>query len=262
MYSEERKAAIIKYLERDGKVSVAGMADLFSASRETIRRDLRDLEEKGVLSRTHGGAIPRKTKDEISGSVITEYPESVRGIRNSQEKERLCKEVASRIKDGDIVYIDNSTTCLYVVPNIPSKLHVTIMTNSLRILTEAVQYDYSNKTFFCLGGSFNPRNLSTYNNSLLPKDNLGFYPDKCILSCTGISNDRMITDGSIFEVATKHKYMESSTEVYLLADHTKIGKDGQFYLDDGSEVDYLITDEPVDPGKLSVPSNIKVIVAD
>ena len=65
MYSEERKAEIIRILDENGKVSVEELADKYQTSRETIRRDLKDLEAKGALTRTHGGAVPRKVYDGI-----------------------------------------------------------------------------------------------------------------------------------------------------------------------------------------------------
>lgn len=260
MYSEERKAEIIRILDENGKVSVEELADKYQTSRETIRRDLKDLEAKGALTRTHGGAVPRKVYDEINGAVIQEYPQQIRGVRNPEEKERICRKAASFIRDNDTVFIDNSTTCLYIVQNLPPEMHVTILTNSLRLLTEAAQYDCANKTFHCLGGSFNPRNLSTYNDSMLLKDQFEFFPNKCILSCAGISESRKITDGSIFEVATKQMFMEKSTEVFLLADHTKFGYEGQFFLDDGSNVDYLITDR--EPNENPLDERAQLIIAE
>ena len=262
MYSEERKAEILKILEKNRKVSVLEMAEKYNTSRETIRRDLKDLEAKGVLTRTHGGAIPREVADEIGSNVIQEYPQQVRGIRNSEEKKRICKKAAEFIQDNDIVFIDNSTTCLYIVPNLPPDLHVTIMTNSLRLLTEAAQYDCVNKSFYCLGGNFNPRNLSTYNNTLLLKGQFEYYPDKCIISCAGISENRKITDGSMFEVATKHIFMETSSQVFLLADHTKLNYNGQFFLDDGSNIDYLITDQPVERDDIPLKEPFQLVFAD
>ena len=251
MYSEERKAEILKHLESDGKVSVIEMAELYKTSKETIRRDLKDLEAKGVLTRTHGGAI---------AAAATEYPQQIRGVRNSAEKEKICRKAASFIRENDTVFIDNSTTCLYIVQNLPPEINITILTNSLRLLTEAAQNERSNINFYCLGGTFNPRNLSTYNDSLILKDRMEFFPNKCILSCAGISENRKITDGSMFEVATKHMFMEKSNEVFLLADHTKFGYEGQFFLDDGTNVDFLITDRKPDINPLA--GGVELIITD
>ena len=260
MYNIERKIEIIKSLEKEGRVSAAELAKRFGTSKETIRRDLCELEEKGVLKRTHGGAMLSNKFSDMD-SLVREYPESVRGIRNSEEKKALCKKAASFIQDGDIIFIDNSTTCLYLIPNIPAEYHVMILTNSLRLLTEAVNYDCTNKTFYCLGGSMNPSNLSTYDSAISSKDKMDFYPDKCIVSCMGVSSERMFTDGSYYEIGTKQKFMEQSSEVYLLADHTKIGTDGQFTLDSGEHIDFLITDEKNAKKKVKLSSNIKVITA-
>lgn len=258
MYNIEREIEIIKKLEKDGKVSTADLARRFKTSNETIRRDLIELEKKNVIKRTYGGAI-LSTMLSDAKSLVQEYPESVRGIRNSNQKKQLCKEVASFIEDGDVVYIDNSTTCLYIVQNIPVTYHVTILSNSLRLLTEAANYDCTNKTFFCLGGSFNPSNLSTYNSDLIAQQKTEYYPDKCIISCMGISTQRMFTDGSYYEVSTKQKFIEQSNKVFVLADSSKIGNDGKFALDDGSNIDVLITDDKEITKKVKFPKNIKVL---
>ena len=253
MYTEERRSEILKHIESDGKVSVEEMADLYGTSRETIRRDLKDLEAKGVLRRTHGGAI---------ASGITEYPQQIRGIQNPGEKERICRKAASFIKDGDTVFIDNSTTCLYIVKFLPPEMHVSIFTNSLRLLTEAAQSGFANKDFYCLGGNINPSNLSTYNDMDFLKERNRIFPDKCIISCAGISGQRKITDGSIFEVATKQMFMELSREVILLADHTKFGIEGAYFVDDGSNVDFLITDAVPEGFANPLEGNAQIIIAE
>jgi DeoR family transcriptional regulator, fructose operon transcriptional repressor len=85
MYSIERESEILKTLEHNGRVQVDELAALFKASRETIRRDLSEMEEKGLLKRTHGGAVPGST----SSSALPEFPVGVREIQRFKEKNAI-----------------------------------------------------------------------------------------------------------------------------------------------------------------------------
>lgn len=242
MYSIERKTEIIKILEHDGKIDVNTLAERFHTSKETIRRDLKNLESQGVLKRTHGGAVSNRIQD---GSPIQEYPLAIRKIQNHKEKQALCQQAVSYIKNGDIIFVDNSSTTMYLAQFIPAGLSVTFLTNSVKFLTEASQYDCSNKTLICLGGMFNPKNLSTYATDSLVnvKD---YYPDKCFISCAGISQEHKLTDTSLYELNTKKHMIEASKEVFLLADHTKFDYDGQFFLSDFDSIQHIITDSQTD----------------
>ena len=170
MYSIERKAEIIKFLEQDGTIEVSAMADYFDTSKETIRRDLKDLETQGILTRTHGGAVSTHIKNRANDG-IQEYPVAIRGIQNYALKQDICKYAVSFIEDGDTIFVDNSSTSMYLVQFLPAELHVTFITNSLKFLAEASKFDCSNKLFICLGGVFNPSNLSTYDTASLLSGN-------------------------------------------------------------------------------------------
>ena len=161
MYNIERKSAILEMLEQNGNVDVNTLAEKLDISRETIRRDLHDLELKGALTRTHGGAVLNKVSDNISG---IEYPVAIRGIQKVYEKKAICQKAASFIKNGDTVFVDNSSTLLYLPKFIPSDLTLTIITNSIQFLLEASKYKNMNQTFICLGGVFKQSNLSLYGN--------------------------------------------------------------------------------------------------
>lgn len=93
MYSQERKAKIIDLLGAQSSVSVSILADMLHTSKETIRRDLKELESEGILTRTHGGAILNVNTPNISAAakygdavLNNEYPFALRHIRNIPQK--------------------------------------------------------------------------------------------------------------------------------------------------------------------------------
>ena len=258
MYSIERISEILKILERDGRVEVNELASLFKASRETIRRDLRDMEEKGLLQRTHGGAVP--------GRAITsgkpEYPVAVREIQRVKEKNAICKSAAGFISNGDSIFVDNSSTCLYLLQYLPADMQITLITNSVKLILGSLESEHGNLTSICLGGFFNASNLSTYGN-ISQRNAADFYPNRSFMSCAGIRLPDGLTDSSILEVDTKRLMIEHSQEVFILADYTKFERTGPVFLSSFASIDYLITDQSARPDQYAAlkEAGVEVITA-
>lgn len=109
-YSIERKTKIMKKLESNGRVEVEKLSKELKVSKETVRRDLSEMEKDGLLKRTHGGAVSISTTQQS-----LEYPYLMREIQCLEEKERIGKKAASVIEDGDTIFIDNSSTNLSIL---------------------------------------------------------------------------------------------------------------------------------------------------
>lgn len=253
MYNIERKMEIVHLLETHKNVNVAELADMFQTSKETIRRDLREMTKEGVIVRTHGGAM---LADQVNPSNNTqdEFPILVRGTRYYEEKQEICKKAASLIQPEDTVFVDNSSTTSFLARYVPSNIPVTFITNSIQFLLEASQLNNQNHMYICLGGIFKSSNLSTYGN--MSQDNAKiYYPNKAFLSCAGISQNRMLTDSSIQEVETKKLMIELSNQVYMLADHSKFQKDGPVFLTPFNKINCIITDSSTDTESLNYLTN-------
>lgn len=237
--NKERQAVIAKLLEETDRIGVNELFERLHVSKETIRRDLKEMEEAGIIQRVHGGAVMAE-----SAKGLKEYPLLTREIRNYTEKVRLCKKAAEYIEDGDTIFIDNSSTTLNLVAHINPKYRVTIITNSIRVLLEASLEEMSNFSFICLGGILKSRNYSL--TGAMTLEQLGnFRPNKAFLSCHGMTLEDGITDGSIYEVDAKQAMIKQAKKTYLLADSSKFGKTGVVLLSQFDSVDYLITDDSV-----------------
>lgn len=252
MYSEERKAEILTLISQRGSIDVNMLAEMFKTSRETIRRDLTDLERKGALKRTHGGAVALSDSPAINRALAgqmaaqadypPESPIGERGVRQAEEKKRICQEAAKHIRPGDIIFIDNSSTMIYLPHYLPTGMDVTIITNSVGFLVEAAKIQGNhNWLLICLGGVFKSSNLSVHGSDTL-KNAEPYYPSKTFTSCASVSAQNRIADASMHEIEIKRMMIERAQEVYLLADHTKFEKAGQIYLCNVDEVDTIITD--------------------
>lgn len=254
MFNEQRKAEIVKLIETENSVNVADLSVQFHTSKETIRKDLAELERQGVLKRTHGGAVRHEQEHE--------YPIAVRTIRESAAKHAICKKAASYVQDGDTLFVDNSSTMLYLPQYIPPHIRLTILTNSVAFLLETTKISNHNWLVVSLGGIFNKSNHSLYGLGAL-KAGEEYYPNKAFFSCAGISESNKIADSSLHEIEIKRVMISHSQKGYLLADASKLNKPGQMRLCGFEDVDYLITNE-TDPDKVQflTSNGIEVILTD
>ncbi len=239
MYNIERKSEILKIIEAEGRVEVNELATRFNASRETIRRDLREMEDSGLVKRTHGGAV-------FEPSTLPEFPVEVREIRQFKEKNAICEVAVAAIQDGDSIFVDNSSTCLYMLQYVPTDLHLTVITNSIKLLLGSIPLNRPNLEMICLGGVFHGSNLATFG-GLAQKNAAEFFPGKAFVSCAGMRFPDQFTDSSLLETDTKRLMLERSQQVFMLADHTKFERVGPVFLSEFSSVDVLITDAQTNP---------------
>lgn len=129
MFAEERQEKLLGILREKRKVAVSEMCDVFNVSGATIRADLRQLEEEGLLTRTHGGAVLRTR-------ASFEQASDAREIVNLSAKERIGQRAAALVEDGDIIVLDTGTTTLHIARNIRDRQNVTVVTNDYQIARE------------------------------------------------------------------------------------------------------------------------------
>lgn len=255
MYNIERKRKIIELIEINKSVDVAELSNMFNVSKETIRRDLTDLEEDGILQRTHGGAIIAKDKNELEFSV------SIREMYKKEEKNIICKRAAEFIHDGDTIFVDNSSTTINLLKYINRDYQVNVITNSIKVLLESTVINNHNLTLICIGGVFRINNLSLI--GPLAQNNVKqFYPSKTFVSARGISQDCGFTDSSVYELEAKKTIINNSKEVFMLMDSSKFNQVGVVQLGGFEIADYLITDGNVDENVLEAyKDKVKIIIA-
>ncbi|HWO78300.1 MAG TPA: DeoR/GlpR family DNA-binding transcription regulator [Bacillus sp. (in: firmicutes)] len=127
MFSEERREEILKLLEETGRVLVKDLADHFNVSIDSIRRDLSIMEEKGLLQRTHGGAIPARQ------IRLFPAPSDQRYNHGDDYGNAIAKKAASFIKAGQTVFIGGASIHYFMLKYLPEDVQFTVVTNSLRI---------------------------------------------------------------------------------------------------------------------------------
>ena len=134
MFAEERQEKILEMLKVNKRVSNTELIKKFGVSGTTIRIDLTELEQKGLLSRTHGGAILKE--DPVYG----EDSISSRREKNKEEKECIAKKARAQIEDGDTILLDSGTTALDLAELLKDIHNLTVITNDLQIALKLQKY--------------------------------------------------------------------------------------------------------------------------
>lgn len=128
MYSNEREKEIMNILSQNAYATVEYLAEKIHISPSSIRRDLKRLEMKGLVSRSYGGA-------EIKNSVNKQIPFFLRSHKNTKEKAIVASKAASLVRPGDVVFLDSSTSTYFCVEHLKNIKNITVITNSLASMT-------------------------------------------------------------------------------------------------------------------------------
>lgn len=141
MERSARESMILGRLAREGSLSVSGLSREFGVSEVTVRSDLRTLEERGLLTRTHGGAQPAGHHNVFG-----------RQVQQRVEKARIAAAAAELVHDDDLIMIEAGTTCAEIVAQLGARRGVRILTNSTLVLRHARQHP--SLTVVLTGGTF------------------------------------------------------------------------------------------------------------
>jgi len=243
---DSRQKEVLKYIEQHNETTVEEISKAISVSISTLRRDINTLQERGLINKKHGSVqLAAGSRSIYAGSKI----------RNA-----LANAMAARVKDRETVFINTSSTALGVLSYLPNE-HITVFTNN----ANAINTTHANNVQVILtGGELRvPKYSMVGDIAINTIDRIR--ASKCILGCNGISAANGVTTNNLIEAAVNEKMAANTIgEVYVLADHTKIGVDGNFLSVKLDKVNYLITDSGADPEQLELLKNagIRVIVID
>lgn len=230
---EARLRVILSEIDKRERVSVDGLSTLLGVSKVTIRSDLETLQRQGLLRRTRGGAV-RPLADHA------ELPLEETRKQRALEKRRIGAHAASLIAEGDTVFLDVGSTTTEVARSLSPLLRgVTVVTNGLNIASELEAHP--NVTVVVTGGT-----LRRLQHSLVNPFGMrlieAIHADKLFLGCNGVSETAGITNRNLEEAEIKRRMVANAREVYVLADHSKLGEVSTAAVAPLSSVRQLITD--------------------
>ena len=233
MIPAERQKKIVDILKQSGAVKAAELSEIFDVAPLTIRRDLDLLERKGILERSHGGAVLRQ--------IIRDEPSySQKDNSLIAEKREIAKAAADLIEDGDTVFINSGSTNRQVLEYIASEnKKVRIITNN----TWAVEiFRNSGIELIILGGVYRNKARSlcgSFTADALRK----VFANKAVIGVDGVSLRYGLSTPAEPEAEVARLMIEhTSGDVIITADHTKIGAVSSFFISDIDKVSCIVTD--------------------
>lgn len=236
MYAEERRQAIADQTRRDGRVEVATLADTLGVTPETVRRDLTDLERRGVLRRVHGGAIP-------TVSTVGEPALDDKTSVMSTEKRRIANAGLAMVPDRGRILLDAGTTTGELAALLPDR-ELTVVTNALPIAT--VLATRGQLTVLTLGGRVRGRTMAMVGAwAMRTIDDLEI--DIAFVATNGIDVDRGLSTHDPAEAEMKAAMIARARRTVLLADSSKFGASHFVRYAHLSQLDVIVTDSGLDP---------------
>jgi DeoR/GlpR family transcriptional regulator of sugar metabolism len=211
---DERRRLIAEQLRSDGSVSVAALGERFGISLMTARRDLSELERRGMARRTHGGAV-------LPGPSSEEDAFATRLEAHVAEKERLAAAAVGLLASGEAVFIDSSTTGYYVARRIVrEQLRCSVLTNSVAVMDLLCEQDSPHTELIGLSGALRKLTRSFVGPQVV-RAVADHFADKAILSVKGVTAGGHLTDPDALEAEVKRTMVQHARTPLLLVDGTK-----------------------------------------
>ena len=232
MLAVARKNTIKEVILEKKSVTVVELSALFNVTEETIRRDLKNLEEEGALTRTYGGAF-------LDQGVQSDIKLAVRESSLVDNKKRMCKSCRKLIANGDSIFLDTSTSVLPICDLI-ADMRLTVLTNSLKVATKLAERE--NIKLILMGGVLSSSSLSLFSPTAI-RYMENYYVDKAFMSCRSLHMNFGLSDTSESHAVVRRLVIERSGQVHLLADHTKFNKVSFVKIDGIESINTLITDD-------------------
>jgi len=231
----ERHQYILNKLKKDGNLNVVQLCKELKVSTVTIRKDLKLLEEKSLLFRTHGGAT-------MNNPYIVDRPVNVKEKFQSDEKIKIGEAAAALVENHDSVIIASGTTVLALAKAIQPKEGLTIITSALNVAFELMRFP--SIEVIQLGGLVRKSSSSVMGNYA---ENIldDFFCTKLFLGVDGIDLDFGLTTTSAMEAHLNKQMIKVSQKTIVLADSTKFGRRGFGKICGLDEIDMIITDSGV-----------------
>jgi DeoR/GlpR family transcriptional regulator of sugar metabolism len=231
MLKEERLELILNRLAADKKVTLKTLSTQLNVSEYTVRRDIKELSDQGLLRSVRGGAVPHSP---------VPHPFAERIMYNPEVKEIIAEKAVGLLKDGQVVILDGGTTTLAIASLLPRELRLTVVTNSFPIANVLEKHPHIDVLF--AGGKLHKSSFTTVGH-----DAIAFMKniraDLYFMGITSIHPVLGVTTIDYEESELKKAIVSVSKQVVAPAPHEKMNTAEAFFICSLSEIDIIITDE-------------------
>lgn len=226
MLKVQRQNDLMRLLREEKELTVKELCARLFYSPATVRRDLAELETKGLVKRSFGGAV-------LTENYADQLPLALRAATHIAEKKRICAKAAELIREGETVFIDASSTTYFLAPYLKGK-DITVITNNPLLCVMLSEMKIKN---FCTGGEMLHESMA-----LAGRDAEAYireiHAHCCFFSARGYGNGE-ISDSSKGERDVKQVMLERSDRHYFLCDTSKANKRYSYRVADLESVIFL-----------------------
>ncbi len=224
----DRHNKILKILSEKNEVNVAELVKTLSVSGVTVRQDLSDLEDKGLIKRVHGGAV-LGSPDKIANRLVYNY----------EEKLKIAKKAAEFVQNGETVFIESGSTNSLLAKELTKKNNITLLTSNLFIANEIK--DFRSINIILMGGVYQAQSECLVGQlTKLCIEQFNF--DKAFIGVDGFTIDTGFTGKDMLRAETTSAIVKKAKQNFILTDSSKFGRKALIKICDTSEITHLISD--------------------
>ena len=231
----QRRDVIKKLLDDRGEITLNELAEIFpDCSTMTLRRDIKYLEDNGLVKRTRGGAVALSQL-----SIAAEDVYSRRAVENTEDKTVIARKAAALLESGRSLYLDSGTTLMRFAKLIPDD-YIAILTSGPNIALELIKKNRPN--VMLLGGQLNRNTISVSGadaNRFLSEVNI----DIAFMASSGFSLQHGFTSGTQSECELKRAVLGMASRAIMLMDSSKVGKNLPYTFGTLEGIDVLVSDD-------------------
>ncbi|MCH4889825.1 DeoR/GlpR transcriptional regulator [Acidaminobacter sp. JC074] len=228
----ERINSIKKYLIEHETASLDKLCEVFNVSKNTIRRDVAELESLNIVKKVYGGVTLNRKEETI--------PFQQRKEQNVSAKTEIGRLASELIQEGDIIFIDSGSTTVALIPFLKYKENVTVVTHSLSAINEVSKLQ--NLTLISTGG-FHQRKTNSFAGISTIEFLKNLNISKAFMATTGVSIEKGVTNTTYLEAEIKKTLIEISETIILMSDKSKFEKSSFMRYCDLDQINYFISDE-------------------
>ncbi len=234
MRERDRRQSILEDVRNEGRVTTDALARRYRVTVQTLRRDLAEMEQAGLITRTHGGAVPR--------SSVANIGYADRQVLNADAKRRIAQQAAELIPDRASVFLDIGTSVEAVAEALLRHDGLVVITNNLR--AASILADNPSAEVIVAGGV-----LRRSDAGLVGEQTVAFLrqfkPDFAILSASALDEDGDFLDFDFREVQVSRTAQARSRRSVLVADASKFRRQAPVMIGSLAEIDDFVTDAPL-----------------
>jgi DeoR/GlpR family transcriptional regulator of sugar metabolism len=248
MLTKQRKQEILAILHRSGQVIAKDVSQSMGVSEDTIRRDLRELAQEGLLQRVHGGALP-------ASPAMADF--AGRESIAPGGKVAIGRTAAKMIRPGQVVILDGGTTARQLARHIPVDLRATIVTHSPTIALELLHHPHID--VILIGGRLYKHSVVAVGAAAI-ESIAQIHADTYFMGVTGVHPKCGLSTGDFEEAAIKRALSNAAADTFVLASSEKINAASPYAVVGLDEISGIITERTVKAASLRPFRNGKISI--